>query len=257
MPPEPSTTLDDASFENDVKVLLDNLPAPVRAFVVGKGPDKTVLSLTRKYQLHTDQAGELHKALLMMLLGVYSPSRFATTLEDKDFSEETVEGIIADLNEQVFAPLRKEEREETAPNSSAAKKEPLAPVPAPLNPIPQAPTPTAPVVPVPTPKPVPPPSPAVSAPLAPPPTPSPSYEPTMRTMAHDIEGMKDGHAPAPVPHQIPGLAHPAVAPAVPMPPTPVPITVPPVAPSSAHPDPTEVRTTLQKYGIDPYRESVD
>lgn len=284
MPPEPQNigAEDDLEFEQNVSTLLASLPAPVRSYVTGKGPDAVVLELTRKYQLHADQAGELHKALLMMLLGVYSPSRFVGTLEDAGFSEETTEGIVADLNERVFAPLRKAEREaEKKPPTPAkaavppAPRPPLASVPAPLGaatmPAPEPPRP-APIAAVP-PAAAPSPAPAIQPATTPTPAPRPSApppEPVMRTMAHDVESMNGQGAsqapayppPVPVPAPTPTDA-PAPAPeraAVPSAwsaPVSAPRSeTPPPHPTRAigAPDPQEVASTLKKYGVDPYRE---
>ncbi len=268
MPPEPQAPAadDELDFDQSVAALLDNLPAPVRDYVTGKKADAAVLELTRKYQLRTDQAGELHKGLLMMLLGVYAPGRFVNILEDAGFSEETTEGIVADLNERVFAPLRKMEREATqrtpAP-AAAPERAPLASVPAPLAPVMRPaevvpPKPTAIATPrTNAPESVPPPPERAPVAAVPPPPVTPA-EPVMRTMAHDVETFGEVPVPAPVaPSRAP------VPPPMPQTPTawstpvPAPRTeTPPPHPARAFgsPDPQEVTDTLKKYGIDPYRE---
>ncbi len=289
MPPEMNTGADGAGMEESVRTLLADLPAPVRAFVTSDRVDEIVTILGKKYQLHADQSGRFHQAFVFMLLGVYTPARFASALEDNNFPEETVEGILADLNERVFAPLRKAEREtqkEAPSEAPISARAPLVPVPAPIEmprsivpqqaTVPQVPATSAPL-------------PTITAPLrsqtpiSPTPTPAqPSMtaymEPTMRTMAHDVEAMKDGQIPAALPYtlhapssiptpastQEPKLAIPA-APA----PSPAPVvqaTAPVTAPRAETPPPhpmrtfgtpdlEEVKSTLQKYGVDPYRET--
>lgn len=253
MPPEPITAdQEELPFEESVRVLIENLPGPVRAYVTGKEPDALVLELTRKYRLHVDQATELHQALLMMLLGVQSPDQFATHLESKAFTEETIKNILTDLNDRVFAPLRKAEREPAI--VPAPVRTPLANVPAPLQPAPVAPVFVPPAIPMPAP-------PAAERIV------SAAPEPAMRTMAHDVESMKDGHGAPSFAYSAPAAAAPVSPPAPPQPvsrveavlaaPAPAPSgEVPPPHPARTFgaPDPREMRATLQKYGIDPYRE---
>lgn len=259
MPTDP--TSEDARIAEHIRTLVGGLPAPVRDYVTSDALNQDVLWFGRKYQLHTDQMGMFRQEMMFLLLGVHPPVRFANVLEDQGFAEEMVEGMLADLNERVFAPLRKAEREWSmeekkrapAPTPVRASSPPLVPPPAPIAPPVKPVVPTVPVPPAAATTP-PTPAPTQTAPTITSITTPPVYEATMRTMAHDIEGMKDGHAPAPVPHHIPDMP---VAPTPALVPPPIPAPVAPSAPAtSLHaPDPVEVKQTLQKYGIDPYREA--
>lgn len=274
MPPD--TAPDDAKIEEHISTLLAALPKTVRDFMTGKEFGAVVSLLSKKYQLHADQAGQFHQALIFLMLGVYSPDRFVNKLEDEKFPEETVEGILADLNERVFAPLRKAQRtaEQKASAAAPAARKPLANVPAPLGAPGAAPVPPAaprPAPPAPAPVVVPA-APAVSvAPAAPMPSPAPVMpaEPLMRTMAHDVEAM-NGPRPAPQTPAAPSAPAVSVAPAAPAPVSETPSAwaapvaaprseTPPPHPTRAigAPDPQEVTDTLKKYGIDPYREPVE
>ncbi|MGB4076335.1 MAG: hypothetical protein WBK28_01355 [Minisyncoccia bacterium] len=122
------------------------------------------------------------------------------------------------------------------------------------------------------------PTPPPSTPI-PPPTPVPIPElptPTMRTMVHDVEAMKEGHTPAPVPYTmlsstpVPMPQQPitvASAPIPPLVPAVAPLPRPAISsaplPQSVNPPATritsalsakEIQATLKQYGIDPYRE---
>lgn len=266
MPDTNDTIQDDNDLRDTVGTLLAGLPPAVRDFVTSDKLDEVVLELAGKYQMHADQSGKFHEALVYMLLGVYDPERFVARLTQAGIPGESVQGVIADLNDRVFVPLRATEAD--APTTTPAAPAPVAPQPAPVRPTP-APAPAAPQIPE---------APVFHdpfavltqsagpqqaiAPEAPAPVPA---EPTMRTMAHDVEAMKTGTAPAPVPYAAPSVPPPAPAPApesfiapAPVDPLPSVRTFPPAqAPAEKSPDPKELHETLKKYGIDPYRESVD
>lgn len=230
----------------------------------------------------------------MMLLGMAEPRELPGNLKtEAGLTDEQVAAVIALANREVFGPLQAEMRKASAPpvraQASSAPAAPIVPPPTLVTPVPPAPAMMVPTpAPVFTPRPVEPyipPAPPVSVPIpgplpqtpaAPQWTPPAPIEPTMRTMAHDVESMKAGAIPAPTPYHasVPPPVAPAVEPPAPrMPSTPEPrLVVPPppsVPPSQVSeapqlsrtraatpvPDLHEVTSTLQKYGIDPYRET--
>lgn len=243
MPPTTDGNELDGTMRESVATLVEGLPAPVRDFVVSDKPGQVVLELSRKYQMHADQADKFHQALLFMLLGVYDPDKFVDKLSEVGLSQETIQGVLTDLNRLVFEPIK---QKEVATVPQVVPRPPVAPVPAPLSDA----LPIEPAAPI----------------IAPPP---------MRTMANDIESMSPGGAPqpaapvAPTPLPAPEAPKPTVAPLPPQWSAPVaaPKDVPafdktfarPLAsagrPESTTPDLNEVHNTLKKYGIDPYREA--
>ncbi|MDB5195141.1 MAG: Phage Tail Collar [Parcubacteria group bacterium] len=272
-----------------IATLVDDLPRPVREFVLGPERDRISLSLTQKYSLHADQAAAFEQTYLFLLLGVSSPEEFAQALKNAGISEETVLGLTNDINEQVFKPLRAKIQESTGtpPDSSAPA------IPAPVIPstsggasaVSKTPIPVAPPLPPPPiPRPIsaPPAMPIarpVPPPLPPPPPAVPLYdtEPAMRTMATDMQAAKEHRVPEPLfsrPAPAAPLA-PVVAAPLPPPveppaphrtmssivPPPLPHVYEPPAASRAPlaPPPPNLpgAPTAPPYSVDPYREPME
>lgn len=126
MNPEGTQTVEDA-----IGTLIDGLPGPVRSFVTSPERPRIALSLSEKYSLHVDQAGEFEKAYMFMLLGIASPEEFVDTLTKAGLPPETVRGLAKDVNEQVFVPLRKAEQAPPAPKQEAAPVLPGTSLPVP------------------------------------------------------------------------------------------------------------------------------
>lgn len=141
---------EELSLEVAVEALLQDLPKPVQDFVTGPDRSRIALSLSEKYQLHLDQAGEFERSYMHMLLGISSPEEFVDTLIKAGIAPETVRALANDVNEQVFVPLRKAEqvpqRTPVAPAPGATLPGSSVPVPPP---IPHRPEP-APLVPPPS-----------------------------------------------------------------------------------------------------------
>ena len=148
MNPE-QTTSQEVDINEAVATLLRELPKPVQDFVTGPERARVALSLSQKYKLHADQAGEFEHAFMFMLLGVSSPEEFVNSLTRAGILPETVRGLITDVNEQVFVPLRKAEQ-----GSVPASTVPVS-APAPLAPVQPVPAPTLAPAPIPVPVPVP------------------------------------------------------------------------------------------------------
>ncbi|MBI2409839.1 hypothetical protein HYV30_02230 [Candidatus Kaiserbacteria bacterium] len=102
----------------------------------------TAQLIMERYALHIDEGGILERALTRLLIGLESPDEFASELHAKlPVSEQTLKDIFTDINQEVFVPLREEERK-------TGMQEPLKPpAPAPGIPrvqVPPLPTPAAP-----------------------------------------------------------------------------------------------------------------
>ena len=118
----PSDARSDVS--SAVATLVRELPKPVQDFVLGEERDQIILSLSKKHNLHVDQAGDFERAILHMLLGVASPDDFVQELRNTGIPQTNIDAITVDVNEQIFKPLRRRERELGAVSATPPKAEP-------------------------------------------------------------------------------------------------------------------------------------
>jgi len=148
IPPQVSQlmTLDDA-----VAALVAGMPAPVQKFVTGTERTRVTMALSKKYALHVDQAGEFERAFIFMLLGISTPEEFVVSLHEAEIPPEAVNGLIEDVNKEVFMRLRDEERAQIAPVVSFRSQPPKPVVSPPSLSPPHPPLPSAPrLAPIPT-----------------------------------------------------------------------------------------------------------
>jgi hypothetical protein len=257
-----------------IKTLERDLPLPIRRFLRSPERDAIALTLARKYQLHTDQAGVFESAYLLMLLGVYAPDDFVSELKETGINESAIRGLTADINELVFKPLQNEERIEPAINYQASsepvRQGTLSDVPVPQikvsNPDPSIST-----------KPIGLPQNLITNP--PQLVPAEPAQSLVRTMSHDMELLQHpelvGHATPASSFQtasIPVTSVPAPRMSmpnnsVPVPPIPPQIRdamarspnapVPQMLPGSRPPTPVRSEPLVQKHTGDPYREPLD
>ena len=174
--------VDDLSLGESIQLLIEQVPVPVKEFILNDLTGKTESYMT-KYRLHVDLGGILQRELLLMLLGQETPDEFVKALQDAEIPQTTINSLVADINQEIFIRLRDEERLQG--DATPPTKPISTPVPAQLpptliynQPIP-APSATAPVMSVP---------PAYIPPVAPPPGPSISefVEPFGRTPAPQV-----------------------------------------------------------------------
>ncbi len=202
------TPVEELSMNEKIAILMEDLPKPVQDFLRSPERDAVSSELSMKYNLHADQAGTFERSFIYMLLGVYAPDEFVQELTEAGIPVDTVRSLTTDVNERVFKRLQNAERTEvTAAPAPVIIAPPPASVPAPFVPppvmAPPAPQPQpAPIysAPVPAPQPIAPaPQPfAQSAATPAPAAPVPTYEhPAVRTMAHDMQVMKEGGHPQP------------------------------------------------------------
>ncbi len=287
MDPDFISPEEEQSVEESILTLVDALPQPVQDFLHGKERNQIVAALSQKYNLHIDQAGEFERALLFMLLGVYTPTEFTDALAKAGLTQDIITGLTTDVNTQIFIRLRDAER--TGSPSKATESvpppytapQPVVTSPPPVPPIQFAPPVAAPTIPPPVvavPLPVPqapiavpvsPPPPVGTAPVVPPipaplpipPQPQPIYQAPPITPAPPL-------IPAPSPALPPyppvrtmagdmqtlaGIQNPPTSTqssyAAPTIPPP-----PPIASIERPPAAAAVRP-LTDYGVDPYRET--
>jgi hypothetical protein len=219
-------------------------PDPVRKIFNADTTTQIVLGLQGSFQLHVDQTGVLAKEIGYLLLGLENPDVFMQHLRAAGFDENTVQGIVREVNEKIFIPLRKEM--EQVP-SGAREAQPSAPV----VPRPKAAVPPPPRVSIPAPAPM-------SGPTPPPmPMRAPIMDPERELPAG--EETFSAKAPSALPPTAP-LPPKALQPksagapnrAVPPTPRPLPPRPPTNLPGAIPPPPP-----VQSYSSDPYREPVE
>lgn len=257
--------LEGGEINSAVATLIGALPPSVQEFIVGPERDRISLALTQKYNLHADQAATFAHAYLYLLLGILSPEEFTKTLSDAGIDQKIISGLTNDVNELVFKPLREKVQQPPASPRSVTTPQPTQPLVPPMTLVPPVPELTLPPAPIQAPAPVIPPPPVVQAPVVPPPPVqnAPIYDehPAMRTMATDMQAVKEHHDPMAAFSHAPVTPAPAAVPAPvvppPLPPSPVTEAVP--APAPHAPPPPNLPGTPQSplYRIDPYREPTE
>lgn len=126
------------SFEESLKQVMQTLPPVIRDYLTQGKYTVVSKNLMAKYGLRIDQGSVLEREIMLLLMGVETPSEFMEALaEEAKLDQKTVGGIVQDVNDQIFVPLREEEEngsvvEPVAP--AARPQRPLAPHIAPLPP---------------------------------------------------------------------------------------------------------------------------
>ncbi|MFI5260206.1 MAG: hypothetical protein ACHQU0_00175 [Candidatus Paceibacteria bacterium] len=117
---------------------MQTLPPAIRDYLVQGKYTPVAISLANKYKLRIDQSGVLEREIALLLMGVENPDDFMKALtEEAKLDGPTVDGIVQDVNAQIFLPLRKaEEVSGTKPTSNAPQAPTPAPVPAHIAPLP-------------------------------------------------------------------------------------------------------------------------
>jgi len=242
--PEQNTEVkQNPTVEDAVALLVSELPLSVQQFVTGPERARVALTLSQKYNLHVDQAGEFERSFIFMLIGISTPEEFVENLKEAGLTPEQVRGLTEDVNKEVFMKLREAEKNQPV---NPPPVQPVAPRPAPQ---PIQITPRSPV--------------PIYSPL--PSTPSLRMPPPYVTEATERPPVRQTPPPPPVlPGQMP--EPPVPQPVVPAPPrieTPIPVPMPPVvhqAPPQPANDPHhQILHTMArdmealKSGVDPFR----
>ena len=98
------------TFDQDLSAVVSQLPAPIRAFFVNGKVEIVAKNLMQKYQLHIDQGAVVGREIILLLLGLKNAAEFVKTLaEEARLNQQTITGIVQDINTQIFIPLREEE----------------------------------------------------------------------------------------------------------------------------------------------------
>jgi len=108
---EDDVNISDLSLDEQMAVLMTELPEPIQRFLQSPERDAVSLRLTQKHGLHADVAATFERAYLYMLLGVYTPDEFVHELRKGGVDDTTIRGLATDVNEQVFKRLREQEKQ--------------------------------------------------------------------------------------------------------------------------------------------------
>ena len=241
------------TLEQSLKQILPTLPLPIQKFFEQHKLGEIARLLMERYALHVDHGAILERELMFLLLGLENPDEFAEALyAELPISKQTVRDIIADVNQEVFVPLREQMRSVGGGSASGGKVENAQPIKSAPLPV-QKPTPTP--IPPPIPKPISIPAPKVvpvpAQTFAPgqkysPPShfhlqnkipPLPSF-PAPSTQPPASRLLEDHEEPSPSLKATEGTAHIELKP-------PSPPQKPPLPPS------------IKSYSSDPYREPID
>lgn len=231
--------------------------------------DEEIIFVLKKYSLSFDLLGKVVDLAQSMLIGLLSPTQFISELKEAGIAEQAANTILKHLNETILKPVyevqHKEQKgavvetattqPETAPNptvmvQTTSSKLPTLPQTVALTNAPNAAS--------------------VPAPQA-----VQTHQAPIRTMKHDVEGIKEQKPSLPffsnpLPNLTPNKATitpaknqaPGSLPSInkpPTPPSPPQSIKPPQPPKPTSMNPTheEVSSSLQQYGIDPYREPIE
>lgn len=123
-------TLFNPTLEDDIKKVLAEVPSPIRAFIANGKVQVVARNLMQKNQLHIDQGAIVGREIMLLLLGINTPSEFTQALaEEAKLTKIVIDGIVRDVNDQIFVPLRKEEEKggavEPQIQPAAPKAEPV------------------------------------------------------------------------------------------------------------------------------------
>jgi hypothetical protein len=99
------------TFEEALSTVVSQLPAGIQEFFVSGKVGIVARNLMQKYQLHIDQGAIVEREIILLLLGLKNPVEFTQALaEEARLDQQTINGIVQDVNEQIFIPLQKEMR---------------------------------------------------------------------------------------------------------------------------------------------------
>ena len=98
------------SFQESVSSIMKEMPPIIRNYLVQGKYSIVARQLVSKYGLHIDQGVILEREIMLLIMGLEDLQEFTQTLsEEVKLDRKTIEGILQDINTQIFAPLRQEE----------------------------------------------------------------------------------------------------------------------------------------------------
>lgn len=113
-----------------------NAPEAIRAVFNSEETAGIVPHLQKRLGLHIDSAGILAKEIGYLLLGITDPNKFIVRLKNNNFSDQTIDAIVTEINQKIFIPLREkmksggttvpEVAKPAAPQTTATRQPPAA-----------------------------------------------------------------------------------------------------------------------------------
>lgn len=210
--------------KEQVSEAFNKTPQPVQDLIFDGVVSDLVLEMRSAYKIQVDLLGSISEISRNVLVGLIRPDQLVSELRTLGLPEETVSGIVSELNEKIFKPLRGAQQK-SAPVQNTGQSSPQQPrqiVSASTQPVARlAVRPPRPVTPAPTPRPV-------SAPVVPqqprPQAPQPEVRPQTPAPARPVISVP------PQPKQTPPVFAPFKKPVTSTPPTPIQTQPKPVAP---------------------------
>lgn len=112
------------TFDESVKQVMKSLPPAIRNYIHDEKYTAVAQSLMTKYGLRVDQGGVLEREILLLLMGVENPAEFTEALaEEARLTQAVITGIVQDVNDRIFVPLRREEEKGEAVEPQIKKAE--------------------------------------------------------------------------------------------------------------------------------------
>jgi hypothetical protein len=90
----------------------ENAPEPIQEALTDGLAISFILKLRSRYALHVDTTDTVTQNIRNMVLGLMTPSDFLTSLSQLGIPDDTARKLTADLNQEVFIPLRDQVRKE-------------------------------------------------------------------------------------------------------------------------------------------------
>lgn len=104
-------TKEEFTLDGNVAQVMQTLPPSIRNYLAQGKYTAVAKGLMTKYRLHIDQANVVEREIMLLLMGIDNPDEFVKSLiEDAKLDQQTVNGIVQDVNAQIFVPLRDEMR---------------------------------------------------------------------------------------------------------------------------------------------------
>ncbi len=119
------------TFDESIKQVMQTLPPPIHRYLAKGGYSVFAHSLVSKHALHGNQGNILERELVLLLMGIETPSQFSSALVDEAFiAEDIVLVIMSDINQEIFTPLLEEMRrdKEKGQKSAELTAQSIAPV---------------------------------------------------------------------------------------------------------------------------------
>ncbi len=107
-------TSQEPTFDQDLSTVVSQLPTPIRSFFINGKVEVVVKDLMQKYRLHVDQGAIMEREIILLLLGLKDPTEFTKSLsEEAQIDQQTINGVVQDINDQIFIPIQAEMKDET------------------------------------------------------------------------------------------------------------------------------------------------